>query len=414
MAPYYSESIIFNFFLIPFLPTEEVQGIKYLYLIKSGKGFELFQTRVKTGFSRGLGTETCEALWEYVHSVQQDSETVGVYFERLRPLYGQVQLTKGCEFGIMSRKTLALKGLEDGAYHECLGPWVKKILAGQNKVKVETASLDEIQSLATNILVTSRFYKDHTILPGKLPARARAANVTLPPSPPTPPTSNSMMESVIDRIRKGEFLSGSQARWIRDTYTCIHCFSKTHGTESCHKLSNLYTVTNNPGGEIGSTARPTGIGPKPSTYVPVSGGTGRKATVESGTPAPPAPQTVAFAASVKAPSPAGGETSLSPPPVTTVADDEADSVADVSDDAFTLYDTLASSDADLVHSLAQVQSRENESAQPMTTANVPIPISARKAKTVATMGKADLTWLQNGNGGQRLQWDSDVQQALAY
>jgi hypothetical protein len=99
---------------------EEFQGVKGLDLIKSGKGFELFQTRVKTGFTRGLGTETYEALWDYVHSVQQDSETVGAYFERLKQLYGQVQLTKGCEFGIMSRMTLALKGLENGAYHECL------------------------------------------------------------------------------------------------------------------------------------------------------------------------------------------------------------------------------------------------------------------------------------------------------
>jgi hypothetical protein len=41
---------------------EEVQGINGLDLIKSGRGFELFQTRVKTGFSRGLGTETYEAL----------------------------------------------------------------------------------------------------------------------------------------------------------------------------------------------------------------------------------------------------------------------------------------------------------------------------------------------------------------
>jgi hypothetical protein len=227
---------------------EEVNGTKGLDLIKSGKGFKLFQTRVKTRFTRGLGTETYEALWDYVHSVQQDSETVGAYFERLKQLYGQVQQTKGCEFGIMSRKTLALKGLETGAYHECLGPWVKKILAGQNKLCVESASLDTIQSAATNILVTSRFYRDHTIQPGKLPSRARAATISITPLEPPPP-GDSMMESIFDRMRAGEFLSGSQARWIRDTYSCIHCFSKSHGTEACHKLSNLYVVTKHPGGE---------------------------------------------------------------------------------------------------------------------------------------------------------------------
>jgi hypothetical protein len=131
---------------------EEVLGINGLTLIKRGKGFELFQTRVKTGFSRGLGTETYEALWEYVHSVQQNNETAGAYFERLKQLYGQVQLTKGCELGDISWKTLALKGLENGAYHEILGPWVKKVLARQHKLKIEGASMEDIQSLATNIL----------------------------------------------------------------------------------------------------------------------------------------------------------------------------------------------------------------------------------------------------------------------
>jgi hypothetical protein len=67
---------------------EEVLGINDLDLIKAGKGFELFQSRVKTGFSRCLGTETYEALWEYVHSIQHSGETVGAYFERLKQLYG--------------------------------------------------------------------------------------------------------------------------------------------------------------------------------------------------------------------------------------------------------------------------------------------------------------------------------------
>jgi hypothetical protein len=215
---------------------DEVQGVNGLDLIKSGKGFELFQSRVRTGFSRGPVTETYEALWEYVHAVQQNVETVGAFFERLKQLYAQVQLTKGCKFGEISRKTLALKGMENGAYHDVLAPWVQKILAGQNKIKVDTSTMDAIQGAATNILVASRYYSDHTIQSGRLPACARAANTT-PPTDSPPSTGDAMKEGVIDRIRAGEFLSGSQARWIRDTYSCIHCFSKTHGTESCHKLT---------------------------------------------------------------------------------------------------------------------------------------------------------------------------------
>jgi hypothetical protein len=35
-------------------------------LIKQGKGFEMFQLRIKTGFSRGLGTEAITHLKEYI------------------------------------------------------------------------------------------------------------------------------------------------------------------------------------------------------------------------------------------------------------------------------------------------------------------------------------------------------------
>jgi hypothetical protein len=149
---------------------EKICGINGFDLIKAGRGFELYQGRVKTGFSRGLGTETYEALWEYVQTVQQNGETVGAYFERLSQLYGQVQLTKGCEFGEITHKTLALKGLENGAYYEVLAPWVRKVLAGQNRLKVESSSIEDLQQAGTNLLVTSRFYKDHTIQAGKLPA----------------------------------------------------------------------------------------------------------------------------------------------------------------------------------------------------------------------------------------------------
>jgi hypothetical protein len=222
------------------------------------------------------------------------------------------------------------------------------------------------------------------------------------------------MESVFDRICSGEFLSGSQAKWIRDTYSCIHCFSKTHGTESCHKLENLYLVTKHPGGEGSHQPPAPGAKPpyKPKTTFkgPASGGAGRKTTEESGTKPAPTPS-VTFAPSVKPP----GEQSPVANIVTTV-DDDSESVADESDDAFNLYDTIATSDEDLVHSIAQIQARRTESQQNMLQAPsntpTPIPISSRKDKTMAKMAKADLTWLRDEKGGTELHWNSDVTQAL--
>jgi hypothetical protein len=280
--------------------------------------------------------------------------------------------------------------------------------------------MDAIQGAATNILVTSRYYSDHTIQPGRLPARARAANTTLPHDSP-PPTGDVMMESVIDRIRAGEFLSGSQARWIRDTYSCIHCFRKTHGTESCHKLANLYEVKKHPGGERPSSStrppstRPTG--PRPPA--PAPGGAARKATEGAEDKDDSRPAASPSGSTVTSKGEHGRVVVHPTPPVTTVTDDDFDSivadsesVADESDDTFALFDTLASSDHDLVHSIANIQARRTDSETRLPTAPVPIPISLRKAKTVAKIAKTDLARLAKGDGGRRVHWDSDVAQAL--
>jgi hypothetical protein len=333
---------------------------------------------------------------------------VGAYFEHLKQLYGQVQLTKGCEFGLMSCKTLALKGLENGSYHEVLGPWVTKVLAGQHKIKVDSSSLDAIQSAATNILVTSRFYQDHTIQLGKLPARARAADSRPTPSSPSPPPTGSdpMLESIVDRMRKGEFLSRLQARWMRDTYPCIHCFSKSHGTESCIKLSNLYTVTKHPGGEGSAPAPPSRHVPPPKGILrgnhPVPGGAvGRKAATEGAEGTTPAVH--------KPP----GEEALVVTTVTINEEDDNVSVANGSDDAFAMFETLATTDEDLLHSIAQIQARRSSaSGQPLPTASVPVPISTRKHQTHAKMAKTDLKWIESEMEGKGVRWDSDIAQAF--
>jgi hypothetical protein len=108
--------------------SEEIQGVNDMELIKKGLGFELFQKRVKTAFCRGLGSETVDAMWTYVHATQKSGETVGAFFKRVSQQYALVQLTDGCDFGDVTRKTLALQGLKHGSYQEVLGPWVHKVL----------------------------------------------------------------------------------------------------------------------------------------------------------------------------------------------------------------------------------------------------------------------------------------------
>jgi hypothetical protein len=114
-----------------------------------------------------LGTEAISNLNEYVTAVQQNQESIGAYFDRMHQLYCQVQLTKGCNIGERARQSFTLEGLRHGAYHDALGPWVKKILIGQGRLKLESASMDDLQHDATDLLTTSAFYQGKILLASK-------------------------------------------------------------------------------------------------------------------------------------------------------------------------------------------------------------------------------------------------------
>jgi hypothetical protein len=148
-----------------------------------------------------------DALWNYVHSLQLSNETVGAFFKRIQQQYNVVQLTDRCDFGDVTRKTLALQGLKQGAYQEVLSPWVRKILIGQGKTRLATATMNELQSSVTGILTTSKFYKNNAIQPGKATSRARLANGTELSEPlarqvsDDKPCNNPMIESIVARLR---------------------------------------------------------------------------------------------------------------------------------------------------------------------------------------------------------------------
>jgi hypothetical protein len=82
----------------------------------------------------------------------------------------------------------------------------------------------------------------------------------------------------------------------------------------------------------------------------------------------------------------------------------------VSADSFALYETIATTDADLVHSLAHIQARKSSNllSEPPTLA--PVPISSRKAPTVAKLvGKHDMKWVNPiGEKGRKVCWDTDM------
>jgi hypothetical protein len=103
--------------------------------------------------------------------------------------------------------------------------------------------------------------------------------------------------------------------------------------------------------------------------------------------------------------------------VTTVATDDEDdtvSIANESDDAFGMYKPLATTDEDLLHSIAQIQARRSESEHrpPAITPATPVPISDRKNQTKAKIAKTDMKWVESGMEGKGVRWNSDLTQAF--
>jgi hypothetical protein len=230
---------------------DNINGVNGTELIQSGKGFEMYHLRIKSGFSRGLGTEAITHLTEYVTAVQQSQESIRAYFDRMCQLYEQVQLTKGCNIGETAQKSFTLEGLRRGAYHKVLGPWVKKTLIGQGRLKLDTATMSSLQHGATDLLATSHFFKGNVLLAGKLPhpvaAAARAATDGTDAAPPNDssdcPGADPAIEGIVRQLRGGFSLSHSQTAWIRKKYRCIHCLSNSHSLEECRAIIAKWNVT---------------------------------------------------------------------------------------------------------------------------------------------------------------------------
>jgi hypothetical protein len=127
----------------------------------------------------------------------------------MHQLYDQVQLTKGCTIGTTAQKSFTLEGLRQGVYYKVLGPWVKKILIGQGRIKLETASMADLQHGATDLLATSTYFKGNVLLPGKLPRptapNARAATNSETPAAPSGnrPSSDAEVEFIVKQFRNG-------------------------------------------------------------------------------------------------------------------------------------------------------------------------------------------------------------------
>jgi hypothetical protein len=356
---------------------EDLMGIDGNDLIKNGKGFELYQTRVKTGFTRGLGTETITNLRAFIHAVQQNHETVGAFFKHLQQLYEQVQITKGCEIGNLTRNAFALEGLTNGAYHEVLAPFVRRVQLGQGKVKFHSATMGEIQSAATNVLVSSRYYRDHAIQAGRLPVKARAAGEA-PRSPsPSSKDSDPMVDRIIDRIRTKMYFTPDMCDWIQQNYRCVQCWRNGHIMTDYHRLRTHWNIT-----AKSSASKTTSRGPTPST----SGGAACQTQISFADPV----ESKSEKAKVANAAP-GEQTSKEMP---TLCDrlSASSSEADESDDAFATYDTLTTNDDDLLRTITQVTARKAEDTKQcglLHSGNIkPIPI---KDRVVACIGKTDTT-----------------------
>jgi hypothetical protein len=182
-----------------------------------------------------------------------------------------------------------------------------------------------------------------------------------------------------------------------------------NGTESCHKLEDTYTITKK-SQSFSDRSRP----PKPcprapsSTSTPGGNAAGRKATEEVKEESPPSEQDTSSKA------PTGEQVRVTfAIKVKTIVDesDEVQSLADESDDLFAMFETLATTDEDVFHSLAQVQARKTAAQWTPEEHSRPIPISSRPGKNMARMAKTDLKWTKHDySGGNGEKWDSNQTQ----
>jgi hypothetical protein len=217
-------------------------------LIKKGKGFEMFQLRIKTGFNRGLGTEVITHLKEYIDAVHLSLESIGAFFKRKDQLYAQICLAKGCELGPTARTAFLLDGLQRGAYQDVLKVWVNIILLGRGKLKL-TSPLTDLQQAATDLLATSQFYKGNDIQAGKTHSpSARAATTSSPATTGSSsttshtPCDDPLIEEIVQKLRSGRGLTTAHTEHLRALYTCPHCLSNKHKYEECGALHQKYYI----------------------------------------------------------------------------------------------------------------------------------------------------------------------------
>jgi hypothetical protein len=383
---------------------DELLGVNVNELIKNGKGFELYQSRVKTGFSQGLGTETILNLRTFIQASQNNHETVGAFFKRLQQLYKQVQTTKGCEIGDITRKAFALEGLANGAYHKILAPFVSTVQLGNGKLKLHIATLGELQSVATDRLVSRKYYKEHAIQPGLYPNKARAATDTPAPAPHKPaakdePCTDPMIENIVSRIRHGQYLNGDMTSWMMGKFRCVICWGQGHDTVECSRLKTRYNVT----AKLPSSGKP----PAPPSG---SGGyKGRMAQEE------PKDETAAKAQTIPKKDTAAPTAGTDPGERASYGSTEVETIdeeseTDESDDAFSMFDTLTHDDDNLLAAVTKIAARKADDVtreQLLRSSNLepislqdkvqppkPIPLKD-KGKAYARMAKNDLKWLKD-------------------
>jgi hypothetical protein len=301
-------------------------------------------------------------------------ELIGSFFACMAQLYAQVQLTKGCSIGDTAQKSFTLEGLRRGAYHEVLGPWVKKILIGQGRLKLDSATMADLQHGATDLLTTSTFFKGNILFAGKARAPSPAARLVTdtesgakPPPAGDQPTDDPLIEMMVRHIRNGYPLNKDHTTWIRTKYSCPLCFSNNHAFDRCRNAGRKWKI---------SAATP-GPGGKQS---------GRLADTQTNQATPPLPPPETVPTST-IPTEGTAEKGRVAAISRTNTGEEVESDADESDDVFTQF--RYDSDPELLSALSQAVARKTANKQRVRFMDAP-PI---KTKTVARIPTNKHQWV---------------------
>ena len=202
-------------------------------LVQGGKGIEIFQQRILTGYQRGLGSELSNEMDRYFNARQRDRENLAAFNRRMTELRTQAKasaLSTGKDYEEAVHTHLLLHAMKTGAYKRVLEPWARKVQLGHNRLNMRSDHATML-SKAGDVLVCSDYYQDGILQAGQTDGpKARIAS-----NGQSVPKEQDEMRDILSC--PNPFYPNKLTDWITGHFSCGYCVTKSnHSIFECNQL----------------------------------------------------------------------------------------------------------------------------------------------------------------------------------